>query len=141
MTLAKILGMRAISLILLICTPLSVMAWNPFANEDLVEVALTKVELQKIDIKAGWAKGDDHTLIFELTNSLKGPIQCGSVHAELNNGQTTDKQFVPKFAVSAGATRNASMNVVKGTLKSYALSCSCFKKKGIELCLNPLKSS
>jgi len=29
--------------------------------------------------------------------------------------------------------------VVKGTMKAYALTCSCFKKKGFDVCVNPLK--
>jgi len=72
-----------------------------------------------------------------LSNGLKGPIQCGVANAELNNGQTLSKVFVPKFAIPGNATRNASMPVVKGTMKSYALSCSCFKLKGEGECIKP----
>lgn len=116
---------------------LPVMAWNPLSSRDLVDVPLSKVELQKIKINAGWAKDDAQILIFELSNGLKGPIQCGVANAELNNGQTLSKVFVPKFAIPGNATRNASMPVVKGTMKSYALSCSCFKLKGEGECIKP----
>ena len=44
----------------------------------------------------------------------------------------------PKFAIPGQATRNASMPVVKGTMKAYSLTCSCFKKKGEDACVNPL---
>ncbi len=114
-------------------------AWNPFTNEEFIDVALSKAELQKVKINAGWAKGEDQTLIFEVSNGLNGPIQCGAANVELKDGQSLSKVFVPKFAISSQATRNASMPVVKGTMKSYALTCSCFKKKGSDVCVNPLK--
>ena len=114
-------------------------AWNPFTNEEFIDVALSKAELQKVKINAGWAKGEDQTLIFEVTNGLQGPIQCGAANVELKDGQSLSKVFVPKFAISSQATRNASMPVVKGTMKAYALTCSCFKKKGTDVCVNPLK--
>ena len=121
----------------LICTNAS--AWNPFSNEALIDVALSKVELQKVKFNAGWVKGEDQTLIFEVTNGLQGPIQCGAANVELTDGKSLGKVFVPKFAIPSQATRNASMSVVKGTMKSYVLTCSCFKKKGTEVCVNPLK--
>jgi hypothetical protein len=114
-------------------------AWNPFTNEEFIDVALSKAELQKVKINAGWAKGEDQTLIFEVSNGLNGPIQCGAANVELKDGQSLGKVFVPKFAISSQATRNASMPVVKGTMKAYALTCSCFKKKGADACVNPLK--
>ena len=121
----------------LICT--SATAWNPFSNEEVLDVALSKVELQKVKFNAGWAKGEDQTLIFEVSNGLQGPIQCGAANVELKDGKSLGKVFVPKFAIPSQATRNASMPVVKGTMKSYALTCSCFKKKGAAACVNPLK--
>jgi hypothetical protein len=129
--------MRGMPFIFLMTFSLPVLAWNPLSSRDLVDVPLSKVELQKIKINAGWAKDDTQILIFELSNRLKGPIQCGVANAELNNGQTLSKVFVPKFAIPGNATRNASMPVVKGTMKSYALSCSCFKLKGEGECIKP----
>ena len=114
-------------------------AWNPFSNEEYMDVALSKVELQKVKANAGWAKGEDQTLIFEVSNGLQGPIQCGAANVELIGGKSLAKVFVPKFAIPSQATRNASMPVIKGTMKSYALTCSCFKKKGSDACVNPLK--
>ena len=116
---------------------LPVLAWNPLSSRDLVDVPLSKVELQKIKINAGWARDDDQILIFEVSNALKGPIQCGAANVELNTGKSVAKVFVPKFAIPGQATRNASMPVVKGTMKSYALSCSCFKVKGEGECIKP----
>ena len=121
----------------LICT--SATAWSPFSNEEVLDVALSKVELQKVKFNAGWVKGEDQTLIFEVTNGLQGPIQCGAANVELTDGKSLGKVFVPKFAIPSQATRNASMSVVKGTMKSYVLTCSCFKKKGTEVCVNSLK--
>ena len=117
----------------------SASAWNPFLNEELIDVTLSKVELQKVKFNAGWAKGEDQTLIFEVSNGLQGPIQCGAANVELIGGKSLGKVFVPKFAIPSQATRNASMPVIKGTMKSYALTCSCFKKKGSDACVNPLK--
>jgi hypothetical protein len=118
---------------------INALAWNPFSIEDISEVALSKAELQKIKVNAGWAKGEDQPLIFEVTNDLKGPIQCIAANVEVNDGKTVSKIFVPKFAIPGQTTRNATMPVVKGTMKSYALACSCFKKKGSDACVNPLK--
>ena len=110
-----------------------------FLNEELIDVALSTVELQKVKFNAGWAKGEEQTLIFEVSNGLQGPIQCGTANVELKDGKSLGKVFVPKFAIPSQATRNASMPVVKGTMKAYALTCSCFKKKGSDACVNPLK--
>ena len=117
----------------------SASAWNPFSNDEYMDVALSKIELQKVKFNSGWAKGEDQTLIFEVSNLLQGPVQCGAANVELIDGKSLGKVFVPKFAIPSQATRNASMPVVKGTMKSYALTCSCFKKKGSDLCVNPLK--
>ena len=117
----------------------SASAWNPFSNDEYVDVALSKIELQKVKFNAGWAKGEDQTLIFEVSNGLQGPVQCGAANVELIDGKSLSKVFVPKFAIPSQATRNASMPVVKGSMKAYALTCSCFKKKGSEACVNPLK--
>jgi len=128
------------TLVLISLLPVHAKALNFFLGDDQLEVPLTKVELQKIKVNAGWAKGDDQTLIFEVVNGLKGPIQCGAANVDLNDGKSVGKQFVPKFAIPGNATRNASMNVVKGTMKAYALTCTCFKRKGSDECVNPLKN-
>ena len=131
--------MRCMSIFFALLISTSASAWNPFSNEELIDVALSKVELQKVKFNAGWAKGEDQTLIFEVSNGLQGPIQCGAANVQLIDGKSLGKVFVPKFAIPNQATRNASMPVVKGTMKSYALTCSCFKKKGSDACVNPLK--
>ena len=131
--------MQVMTIFLSMWIPLSALAWNPFGSDDFSEVPLSKSELQKIKVNAGWAKGDDQTLIFELVNGLKGPIQCGAANVDLNDGKSVGKQFMPKFAIPGNATRNASMSVVKGTMKAYALTCSCFKRKDSDECVNPLK--
>ena len=117
----------------------NVQAWNPFASETVSEVALSKSEFQKVKVNAGWAKGEDQPLIFEVTNGLKGPIQCSAANVELNDGKTLGKVFVPKFAIPGNATRNASMLVLRGTMRTYSLSCSCFKNQGQGDCVSPVK--
>ena len=114
-------------------------AWSPFASETVSEVALSKSELQKVKVNAGWAKGEDQPLIFEVTNGLKGPIQCSAANVELNDGKTLGKVFVPKFAIPSNATRNASMLVLRGTMRTYSLACSCFKNQGQGDCVSPVK--
>lgn len=118
---------------------LSVQAWSPFASETFSEVALSKSELQKIKVNAGWAKGEDQPLIFEVTNGLKGPIQCSAANVELNDGKTVGKVFVPKFTIPGNATRNASMLVLRGSMRTYSLTCSCFKNQGQGECVSPVK--
>ncbi|MEI6551034.1 MAG: hypothetical protein WCO34_11690 [Betaproteobacteria bacterium] len=115
------------------------LAWNPFATEEVLEVPLTKTELQKIKVNAGWAKGEDQPLIFEVTNGLKGPIQCSAANVELNDGKTVGKVFVPKFTIPGNAMRNASMLVLRGSMRTYSLTCSCFKKQGQGECVSPVK--
>jgi hypothetical protein len=117
----------------------SVQAWSPFASETVSEVALSKSELQKIKVNAGWAKGEDQPLIFEVTNGLKGPIQCSAANVELNDGKTVGKVFVPKFTIPGNATRNASMLVLRGSMRTYSLTCSCFKNQGQGECVSPVK--
>ena len=118
----------------------STSAWNPFfSNEVLLDLVLSKVELQRVKINAGGAKDDEQTLIFEINNGLNGPIQCGAAIAELSNGKTVSKVFVPKIAIPGQATRNASLSVFKGTMQSYVQSCFCYKKKSSDVCLSPLK--
>ena len=115
------------------------LAWNPFATEEVLEVPLTKTELQKIKVNAGWAKGEDQPLIFEVTNGLKGPIQCSAANVELNDGKMVGKVFVPKFTIPGNATRNASMLVLRGSMRTYSLTCSCFKNQGQGECVSPVK--
>ena len=115
------------------------LAWNPFATEEVLEVPLTKTELQKIKVNAGWAKGEDQPLIFEVTNGLKGPSQCSAANVELNDGNTVGKVFVPKFTIPGNAMRNASMLVLRGSMRTYSLTCSCFKKQGQGECVSPVK--
>jgi hypothetical protein len=117
----------------------NVQAWSPFASETVSEVALSKSELQKIKVNAGWAKGEDQPLIFEVTNGLKGPIQCSAANVELNDGKTVGKVFVPKFTIPGNATRNASMLVLRGSMRTYSLTCSCFKNQGQGDCVSPVK--
>jgi len=115
------------------------LAWNPFATEEVLEVPLTKTELQKIKVNAGWAKGEDQPLIFEVTNGLKGPIQCSAANVELNDGKMVGKVFVPKFTIPGNAMRSASMLVLRGTMRTYSLACSCFKKQDQGDCVSPVK--
>jgi len=116
-------------------------AWNPFASTDeFQEVTFSAAELTQIQVQAGWAKGEDHTLLFEVHNGLKGPIQCASAQVDLQDGKHISKGFTPKLFVPAQSTRNASIpQVHKGSMKSYAMSCSCFKKQGKGECVNPLR--
>jgi hypothetical protein len=82
----------------------SASAWNPFSNDEYMDVALSKIELQKVKANAGWAKGEDQTLIFEVSNGLQGPIQCGAANVELKDGKSLGKVFVPKFAIPSQAS-------------------------------------
>ena len=59
--------MRCMSIFFVFFIANSANAWNPFSNEEYMDVALSKVELQKVKANAGWAKGEDQTLIFEVS--------------------------------------------------------------------------
>jgi hypothetical protein len=58
--------MRCVSIFFAFLISANASAWNPFSNEALLDVALSKVELQKVKTNAGWAKDDEQTLIFEV---------------------------------------------------------------------------
>jgi len=131
--------MRRMPFLFVLLISVQALAWNPFATEEVLEVPLSKTELQKIKVNAGWAKGEDQPLIFEVTNGLKGPIQCSAANVELNDGKTVGKVFVPKFTIPGNATRNASMLVLRGSMRTYSLTCSCFKTKGQGECVSPVK--
>ena len=131
--------MRRMPFLFVLLISVQALAWNPFATEEVLEVPLTKTELQKIKVNAGWAKGEDQPLIFEVTNGLKGPIQCSAANVELNDGKTVGKVFVPKFTIPGNATRNASMLVLRGSMRTYSLTCSCFKNQGQGECVSPVK--
>ncbi len=119
------------------------LAWNPFGSKDeFEEVQFSAAEQAQIKTNAGWAKGEDQTLLFEIHNGLKGPIQCAQVQVDLQDGKHLAKSFTPKLFVPPQSIRNASLpHVQKGTMKTYALSCSCFKKQGRGECVNPLRKS
>ena len=131
--------MRRMPFLFVLLISVQALAWNPFATEEVLEVPLSKTELQKIKVNAGWAKGEDQPLIFEVTNGLKGPIQCSAANVELNDGNTVGKVFVPKFTIPGNAMRNASMLVLRGSMRTYSLTCSCFKKQGQGECVSPVK--
>jgi hypothetical protein len=138
-------GLRALCLgTVLITGSVAALAWNPFASNEpeSEEVALSAQELSQVQVNAGWAKGDDHTLLFEVRNGLAGPIQCASAQVSLKDGKTVNKTFMPKLFVPPGLTRNASLpHVEKGTMKSYGMACTCFKKGSKGSCINPLRKS
>ncbi len=131
--------MRRMPFLFVLLISVQALAWNPFATEEVLEVPLTKTELQKIKVNAGWAKGEDQPLIFEVTNGLKGPIQCSAANVELNDGKMVGKVFVPKFTIPGNAMRSASMLVLRGTMRTYSLACSCFKKQDQGDCVSPVK--
>jgi len=139
--LIKLNGKEKLGVIFLFALLISVpaVAWNPFATEEVLDMPLTKTELQKIKVNAGWAKGEEQPMIFEVINGLKGPIQCSAANVELNDGKTLGKVFVPKFSIPSNATRTASMLVLRGSMKTYSLTCSCFKKQGQGDCVSPVK--
>ena len=131
--------LRAAALLLLSIAAPS-WAWSPFASDDHEEVKLSASELGKVSIQAGWAKDNDHVLLFEVNNQLKGPIQCSGAQVDLKDGKTVGKAFMPKLFVPPANSRNASIpGVHKGTMKAYAVECTCFKKLGRGECVNPLK--
>ena len=119
-------------------------AWSPFASnkEGPLEVTLSAAERAKLAVNAGWAKGDTHTLLFEIRNGLDGPVQCNSAQVELMDGKKVGKVFLPKVFVPAAAARNASIpGIEKGQMRQYAVDCTCFKVEGRGRCVNPLRSN
>lgn len=118
-------------------------AWNPFSDaSNMQETALTNTELARLQVNAGWAKGDDLTLLFEVQNGLKGPIQCAGVQVDLKDGKSVSKALTPKLFVPPSSARQASLpQVRKGTMKAYAVHCTCFKQAGRGDCVNPLRQN
>jgi hypothetical protein len=123
--------------------PFFTLAWNPFLSSDEIrEVSLNGSENNLIQKKAGWSKDDEKTLLFEIHSDLNGPIQCSSVNVELKDGKQVNKSLMPKLFITQNSSKFVSIpNVLKGTMKSYSIICTCFKKKGNGDCINPLKKS
>ena len=115
-------------------------AWNPFgSHNDNEDVPLSSEEMKKVQQKAGWSNDNDKTLLFEIRNDLSGPIVCAGAQVELKDGGRLTKAFNPKLFVPANNSRIASIpGVQKGSMKSYSVPCSCFKKSGRGECVNPL---
>lgn len=136
--------MKYIIFLLTVLLPLpSVYAWNPFSsNNEFEDVKLSPDELKLVNINAGWSKDNDKTLLFEVHNQLKGPIQCAGAQVELTDGSHVSKGFMPKLFVPPNNSRFASFpGVVKGSMKSYNVACSCYKKLGKGDCQNPLQKN
>jgi hypothetical protein len=106
---------------------------------DAVEKPLLKGEYQQLQIKAGWPTDQPTKLLFQITNRMETPIQCLSATVELKEGRTLNKSFSPKIFVPGKAQRTGSVqDVVKGSMKDYAVVCTCFRKQGQGACVNPL---
>jgi len=127
---------------LLLCHVLA-LAWNPFTSQDeFEEVQFSVAEKALVKVNAGWAKGEDRKLLFEVQNGLNGPIQCAKAQVDLQDGKGLTKNFTPKFFVPAQSLRVASWpGIQKGSMKSYEMSCSCFKKQGKGECVNPARKN
>ena len=123
--------------------PFFTFAWNPFLSSDEIsEVSLNGSENNLIQKKAGWSNDDDKTLLFEIHSDLNGPIQCSSINVELKDGKQVNKGLMPKLFITHNSSKFVSIpNVLKGTMKSYSIICTCFKKKGNGDCINPLKKN
>jgi hypothetical protein len=134
---------RFIFFVIIFAIPLSSFAWNPFVNnEEIEETSLSSNEANLIQKKAGWSNDDNKTLLFEIHSDLKGPIQCSSINVELKDGKQVNKGLLPKLFISHNSSKFVSVpNVLKGTMKSYSITCTCFKKKGKGECINPLKKA
>jgi hypothetical protein len=134
---------RSVVFIILVTYISNSFSWNPFASkEEIEEVSLSPSESNLIQKKAGWANDDDKTLLFEIHSDLNGPIQCSSVNVELKDGKQVNKGLIPKLFIPHNASKFLSVpNVMKGTMKSYSIVCTCFKKNGKGDCINPLKKT
>jgi hypothetical protein len=133
--------MKKIFTFITFCLTLNfVQAWNPFASKsEFEDVQLSSNELKLVNFNAGWSKDNEKILLFEIRNQLKGPIQCSGAQVELTDGSHVSKGFMPKLFVPSENSRFASVpGILKGTMKSYVVGCSCFKKLGKGDCLNPL---
>lgn len=113
-------------------------AWSLFEQPIFSESPLSPSERAQLDIQAGWARGQEQTLLVEVRNRLSFPVQCSGVEVEFLNGQRERKTLTPKLFVPAASSRNASVpGVPKGTMRAFALACNCFKKQGQGTCVHP----
>lgn len=131
---------RALALLCLVLA-LPASAWPSFAEEETYEdVRLSATDLAHVTLQAGWTRDNDRLLLLEVGNGLKAPILCVGAQVELKDGKRIGKAFIPKLFVPPASTRNASVpEVRKGTMKSYAIECTCLKKQGRGECVNPLR--
>ncbi len=116
-------------------------AWNPLGdNKPYREVALSGTEWKKVDLKAGWAAGQDTELLIEINNKLTGPLACHGVLVKMQSGTEVNKAFSPYLYVAPGTSKQTGIHgVKKAQMKDYALTCSCWKKNGDTQCSDPQK--
>ena len=97
-------------------------------------------EWQKVELRAGWAADSDKNLLIEISNRLPGPLACHGALVTLQRGDIIQRAFTPYLYIPPAATKQAGVNgVKKGLMKSYALTCSCWKKDGDAACVDPGK--
>ena len=116
-------------------------AWSPFEKKaPYQELKLTGAEWTHVDVKAGWAADSDTTLLIEVSNKLLGPLACHSASVSMQNGTEIQKSFSPYLYIPPGEGRQTGVSgVKKGQMKTYALSCNCWKKAGDTRCIDPKK--
>ena len=91
-------------------------------------------------MRAGWAADSDNNLLIEVYNRLPGPLACHGALVTLQSGGTIQRAFTPYLYIPPAATRQAGVNgVKKGLMKGYTLTCSCWKKEGEAVCVDPGK--
>lgn len=116
-------------------------AWNPFEVKTAYqEMKLSSAESKLVDFKAGWASDSDTQLLIEVNNHLPGPLACHSASVSMQNGSEIQKSFSPYLYIPPGESKQTGVNgVKKGQMKTYALSCNCWKKAGETRCSDPKK--
>jgi len=120
----------------------AVWAWNPFeSGPRYKELELTSAEWRNVDQKAGWAADSDTALLIEVSNRLPGPLACHGAVVTLQNGSEVKKAFSPYLYVPVGGTKQTALSgVKKGSMRSFNLSCNCWKRDGDPRCSDPKKT-
>mgnify|MGYP000614971581 CR=1 FL=1 len=94
----------------------------------LRQTELTPAELQQLTIQSGWSNDEPDLMMFEVGNTLSGPIFCVGASFEFKDGKKRSQGFDPKLYVPANAVRRTSIRgIEKKNVKSYNFSCLCMR--------------
>lgn len=103
----------------------------------LQQTELSPNELKQLNIRSGWSSDDPSLMLFEIGNSLSGPIFCVGASFEFKDGKKRTQAFDPKLYIPSKAVRKTAVKgIEKKDVKTFGFSCLCMKSSPNGPCEN-----